>query len=143
MQFDPTLFKWMSFLTGYILPKAYYEKVGAEGFEKAPIGTGPYMVDKFEQNAFVRLKANPNYWGGKPAFETVVDQVRAPMRRAASPRSNPASSQVTLEIPYEEYDRLIAKAGLAGVGHAGVRHRHDLHQRHRRRCSTRTCAWRR
>ena len=62
----------MSFLTGYILPKAYYEKVGAEGFEKAPIGTGPYMVDKFEQNAFVRLKANPNYWGGKPAFENVT-----------------------------------------------------------------------
>ena len=72
MQFDPTLFKWMSFLTGYVLPKAYYEKVGAEGFEKAPIGTGPYMVDKFEQNAFVRLKANPNYWGGKPAFENVT-----------------------------------------------------------------------
>ena len=62
----------MSFLTGYVLPKAYYEKVGAEGFEKAPIGTGPYMVDKFEQNAFVRLKANPNYWGGKPAFDNVT-----------------------------------------------------------------------
>ena len=35
-QFDPTVFKWMAFLTGYILPKAYYEKVGAEGFEKKP-----------------------------------------------------------------------------------------------------------
>ena len=33
LQFEPTLFKWMSFLTGYVLPKAYYEKVGAEGFE--------------------------------------------------------------------------------------------------------------
>ncbi|MFN3606130.1 MAG: ABC transporter substrate-binding protein, partial [Cypionkella sp.] len=32
-QFDPTIFKWMYFLTGYVLPKAYYEKVGAEGFE--------------------------------------------------------------------------------------------------------------
>src|SRR5579883_1691005 len=37
-QFDPTIFKWMAFLTGYILPKAYYTKVGAEGFEKKPIG---------------------------------------------------------------------------------------------------------
>ena len=71
-EFEPVLFKWMSFLTGYVLPKAYYEKVGAEGFEKAPIGTGPYMMEKFERNAFVRLKANPNYWGGKPAFETVI-----------------------------------------------------------------------
>ena len=71
-EFDPTLFKWMAFLTGYVLPKAYYKKVGAEGFEAAPIGTGPYMVEKFERNAFVRLKANPNYWGGKPAFDTVI-----------------------------------------------------------------------
>ena len=35
-RFDPVLFKWMSFLTGYIMPKAYYEKVGAEGFEAEP-----------------------------------------------------------------------------------------------------------
>ncbi len=41
LSFDPTIFKWMAFLTGYVLPKAYYEKVGAEGFEKKPIGTGP------------------------------------------------------------------------------------------------------
>ena len=103
----------MSFLTGYVLPKAYYEKVGAEGFEKAPIGTGPYMVDQFEQNAFLRLKANPNYWGGKPAFENVtIKFVPDAASRVAEIESG--SSQVTLEIPYEEYDRLIAKDGLAG-----------------------------
>ena len=113
VQFDPVYFKWMSFLTGYVLPRAYYEKVGAEGFEKAPIGTGPYMVDKFEQNAFLRLKANPNYWGGKPAFEAVtIKFVPDAASRVAEIESG--SSQVTLEIPYEEYDRLIAKDGLAG-----------------------------
>ena len=62
----------MSFLTGYVMPKKYYEEVGAEGFEAAPIGTGPYMVEKFERNAFVRLKANENYWGGAPEFKTVT-----------------------------------------------------------------------
>src|ERR1700720_3194157 len=35
LEFEPALVKWMGFLTGYVLPKAYYEKVGAEGFEKA------------------------------------------------------------------------------------------------------------
>ena len=114
VQFDPTLFKWMSFLTGYVLPKAYYEKVGAEGFEAKPIGTGPYMVDKFERNAFLRLKANPTYWGGKPAFENVtIKFVPDAASRVAEIESG--SSQVTLEIPYEEYDRLIAKDGLAGT----------------------------
>ncbi len=112
--FDPTLFKWMAFLTGYVLPKAYYEKVGAEGFEKKPIGTGPFMVDAYEGNAFLRLKANPNYWGGKPAFETVVFKfVPDGTSRVAEIESG--SSDVTLEIPYEEYDRLRQKSGLAGV----------------------------
>lgn len=110
-QFDPTIFKWMYFLTGYVLPKEYYTKVGAEGFEKAPIGTGPYMVDKFEQNAFVRLKANANYWGGKPDFETVtIKFVTDAAARVAEIESG--SSHVTLEMPYEEYDRL--KGNLNG-----------------------------
>ncbi len=111
-RFEPTIFKWMYFLTGYVLPKAYYEKVGPEGFEAAPIGTGPYMVDKFERNAFVRLKANANYWGGKPEFETVtIKFVTDAAARVAEIESG--SSHVTLEMPYEEYDRL--KATMNGV----------------------------
>ncbi|MBL9049736.1 MAG: twin-arginine translocation signal domain-containing protein [Tabrizicola sp.] len=103
--FDPTIFKWMYFLTGYVLPKAYYEKVGAEGFEAAPIGTGPYMVEKFERNAFVRLKANESYWGGAPEFKTVtIKFVTDAAARVAEVESG--SSHVTLEMPYEEYDRL-------------------------------------
>jgi peptide/nickel transport system substrate-binding protein len=113
-QYDPVLFKWMAFLTGYVLPKAYFEKVGPEGFEKAPIGSGPYMVDAFERNAFLRLKANPHYWGGKPAIDTVVFKfVTDASARVAELESG--RSDVTLEIPYEEYDRLRKKPGLAGV----------------------------
>ena len=114
VSFDPTLFKWMAFLTGYVLPKAYYEKVGADGFERKPVGTGPYMVDAYEGNAFLRLKANPNYWGGKPPFETVVFKfVTDATSRAAEIESG--SSDITLEIPYEDFDRLKAKPGLAGA----------------------------
>lgn len=115
VQFDPTIFKWMYFLTGYVLPKAYYEKVGAEGFEAAPIGTGPYMVEKFERNAFVRLKANANYWGGKPDFETVTIKF-VPDAAARVAEVESGNSHVTLEMPYEEFDRL--KGGpLQGVAH--------------------------
>ena len=114
VSFEPTLFKWMAFLTGYVLPKAYYEKVGAEGFEKKPVGTGPYMFDAYEGNAYLRLKANPSYWGGKPPFETVVfKSVTDATSRAAEIESG--SSDVTLEIPYEEFDRLKAKPGLKGL----------------------------
>ena len=113
-EYEPTFFKWMSFLTGYVMPKKYYEEVGASGFESAPIGTGPYMVEKFERNAFVRLKANENYWGGAPEFKTVtIKFVTDAASRVAEVESG--NSHVTLEIPYEEFDRLKAKSGLAGA----------------------------
>lgn len=114
LAYDPTIFKWMAFLTGYVLPKAYFEKVGPEGFEANPVGSGPYMVDKFERNAFLRLKANPDYWGEKPGFESVTFKfVTDAASRVAEVESG--SSHVTLEIPYEEFDRLKEKPGLAGT----------------------------
>lgn len=114
LRFDPTIFKWMYFLTGYVLPKHYYERVGADGFEAAPIGTGPYMVERFERNAFVRLRANPNYWGGAPEFETVtIKFVTDAASRVAEIESG--ASHVTLEMPYEEYDRVRARPNVAGT----------------------------
>jgi peptide/nickel transport system substrate-binding protein len=113
-EYEPTFFKWMSFLTGYVMPKKYMEEVGADGFEAAPIGTGPYMVDKFERNAFVRLKANENYWGGAPEFKTVtIKFVTDAASRVAEVESG--NAHVTLEVPYEEFDRLKGKDGLTGI----------------------------
>ena len=113
-EFEPTFFKWMSFLTGYVLPKKYYEEVGAEGFEEAPVGSGPYKVERFERNAFVRLVANEDYWGGAPEFKTVtIKFVTDAASRVAEVESG--NSHVTLEIPYEEFDRLKTKDGLEGV----------------------------
>jgi len=115
-EFEPTLFKWMAFLTGYVLPKKAYTAEGPEGFEAKPIGSGPYMVEKFERNAYIRLKAFPKYWGPKPAFETVVFKfVPDATSRVAEVESG--SSDLTLEVPFEEYDRLTKKSNLAGVAH--------------------------
>ena len=112
-EWEPTLYKWMAFLTGFVLPKAYFEKVGPEGFEKAPIGSGPYKVDAYEQGAYVRLVANDDYWGGKPEYDVVtIKFVTDPSSRVAEIESG--SSDVTFEIPYEEYDRLRERPGLKG-----------------------------
>ncbi len=113
-EYEPTIFKWMSFLTGYVMPKKYYEEVGADGFEAKPIGTGPYMVDKFERNAFVRLKANENYWGGAPEFKTVtIKFVTDASSRTFEVMSG--NAHVTLEMPYEEFDRLKENDGIVGT----------------------------
>lgn len=36
------------------------------------IGTGAYVLERWERNAELRLKANPDHWRGKPAFDSVV-----------------------------------------------------------------------
>ena len=112
-QYVADLFKWMAFLTGYAIPQQHYEKVGAAGFEKQPIGSGPYMVDEFVAGSYVKLKAFDEYWGPKPAFRNVtVKFVTDPSARVAEIESG--KSDITLGIPFEEYDRLKGKPGLAG-----------------------------
>ena len=38
--------------------------------DPTPVGTGPFTMDKFTPQGFT-LKANPTYWGGKPAVSKV------------------------------------------------------------------------
>lgn len=112
-QYEADIVPWMAFLTAYVLPQKYYEKVGAEGFEAKPIGSGPYAVEEFVRNSYVKLKAFPQYWGAKPAFETVIFKfVPDATSRVAEVESG--SSDIAVEVPYDEFDRLKAKPGLAG-----------------------------
>lgn len=103
----------LTFLGCYLLPSKYYEKVGPEGFERQPIGSGPYMFDRYERGSFLRLKAFKDYWGGKPEFETVIFKfvTDAPSRIAEMERG---TSDATFDIPYEEYDQLLKKDRIAG-----------------------------
>ena len=56
----------------YIVPESIWSKVGDPGKYAAanPVGTGPYTVSQFNSQG-ITLKANPSYWGGKPAVSTV------------------------------------------------------------------------
>jgi peptide/nickel transport system substrate-binding protein len=93
-ELDPSFFKWMAFLTGYVLPKAYHEKVGAAGFEKKPVGSGPYQVDEFVPGSHMRLRAFKDYYGLKPAFETVVVKFTTdPSARVAELESDAPTSR--------------------------------------------------
>ena len=55
-----------------IVPKAYMEKVGVDGFVKAPIGSGPFAFDRGALDDQVVLKRNDAYWAGPAKLGQVV-----------------------------------------------------------------------
>ncbi len=68
---------WPGFFTGArnalisIAPKAYYEKVGAEAFQKAPVGTGPFKLSDIKAGEWTEFAANESYWDGAPKVKSV------------------------------------------------------------------------
>ncbi len=72
---------WPDFLTfygttatgaGWVVPKKYVEKVGDDGFKKAPIGAGPYKFVSMTPGIELTLEAFEGYWRKVPAVKRVV-----------------------------------------------------------------------
>src|SRR6266498_3446604 len=57
---------------GWIVPKKYVEKVGDEGFKKAPIGAGPYRFVSFKPGVELVMEANEQYWRKAPSVKRLV-----------------------------------------------------------------------
>ncbi|QOL80981.1 ABC transporter substrate-binding protein [Pseudooceanicola spongiae] len=61
----------LAYPTGLIVSPAAVEKFGAD-FGRNPSGTGPFSFAEWKSNEHVILNANPDYWDGAPATETLV-----------------------------------------------------------------------
>lgn len=46
-----------------------------EKLNTEPVGTGPFVLDGYEEGIFVRYAANPDYWGGRPAIDDLVFEI--------------------------------------------------------------------
>lgn len=56
---------------GYIISKAHYEAVGADGYLKEPIGTGAYKFVSAVSGDTVTLEAFPDYWKGEAPIKNI------------------------------------------------------------------------
>jgi peptide/nickel transport system substrate-binding protein len=72
---------WPDFLTFYatpatgaawIVPKRYVERVGDDGFKRAPVGAGPYKLVSFAPGVEVVMEANEAYWRKVPSVKRLV-----------------------------------------------------------------------
>jgi peptide/nickel transport system substrate-binding protein len=73
--------EWPDFMTFYgtsatgaawIVPRKYVEKVGEDGFKKAPIGAGPYRVVSFTPGVELVMEAFEGYWRKVPSVKRLV-----------------------------------------------------------------------
>jgi peptide/nickel transport system substrate-binding protein len=89
-------------LTG-IIPKNYYEEVGAKGFQAKPIGTGPFKLADMKPGEWSKFEANEQYWGGVPKVKTVTKKlVGEPFTRYAMLERNEADIVMGLTGPLLE-----------------------------------------
>jgi len=101
----PTAPKTLAFLSAYILPKAYIEKVGIDGFIRQPIGAGPYRLVNYQRGSRLTLEAFDRYWGGTPPIARVtVEIVPDASARVAAVESGRVDASV--QIPVREVNRL-------------------------------------
>ena len=62
-------------------------------------GSGPYVIQSVDRTSQIVLKANPNYWGPKPAYSTVILRNAPPATQALDVQDGQA--QLALDIPSE------------------------------------------
>jgi peptide/nickel transport system substrate-binding protein len=57
---------------GWIVPKAYYERVGPDGFKERPIGAGPFRLVRQQAGTELEFEAFEGYWARPPRVKTII-----------------------------------------------------------------------
>jgi peptide/nickel transport system substrate-binding protein len=117
---------WPDFLTfyagatgaGWIVPRKYVERVGDDGFKKAPIGAGPYRFVSFTPGVEIVLEAFDAYWRKSPTVKRLVFKVipDEATRLAALKRGE---VDIAYSIRGELADELVRTPGLSLKAPAG------------------------
>src|SRR5213594_988672 len=121
---------WPDFLTfyaspatgaGWIVPKKYVEKVGDDGFKKAPVGAGPYKFVSFNPGVELVLEAFEGYWRKVPfvkrlVFRSMPDETT----RAAALKAGDVDIVHLLSGPTAEEDKRSPGLRLAAAKPPGV-----------------------
>lgn len=70
----------------WIMSPTSFEQLGKDTFSKQPVGTGPFVIDRFEQDVVVKYKKFDGYWqAGKPYLDGLEFHIiQDPMIASAS-----------------------------------------------------------
>jgi dipeptide transport system substrate-binding protein len=90
-----------------------------EQVDFVPVGTGPFQFVAYQKDAVIRYKANPDYWAGKAAIDTLIyaitpdASVRYQKLKAGECQVMPFPNPADLKAMKEDKDiNLLQKEGL-------------------------------
>jgi len=116
---------WPDFMTFYgtsatgaawVVPKKYVEKVGDDGFKRAPVGAGPYKFVSFTPGVELVLEANEQYWRKVPNVKRLVlRSVTEESTRAAMLKRGEADIAYLFQGPIAEEIRRDPKLKLVAA----------------------------
>jgi peptide/nickel transport system substrate-binding protein len=118
---DPLFAARTAYYAGQIMPKAYFERVGADGFNAKPIGTGPVKFTSWVKDDRLVLDANRDYWGGKIDVDQIIFR---PLSELASRMAALLKGEVDIitKIPPDQMDRVAngPNTKIEGVLYGGL-----------------------
>ncbi|MDP0926157.1 ABC transporter substrate-binding protein [Paracoccus onubensis] len=110
---DPILLNRISRIGSGIVPKAYVDEVGWEGFSQKPIGTGPFKVVEWLRDDRIIMEGFDEHWRGAPAWDRLIHRTIP----EASTRVGELISggvDIATNIPSQDRDRVEG----SGIAHA-------------------------
>src|SRR5207247_6114701 len=121
---------WPDFMTfygtpataaGIVLPRKYFESVGADGFKQKPIGAGPYRFASQRPGIEIVLEANPSYWRHAPYVRKLtMKSVPDSTTRLAMLRSGETDYALFLDGPEAQTLKGDARYKLVDTRHASI-----------------------
>lgn len=111
---DPAILKRIATPWGsWIISAKYFQEVGFEEFNRNPVGTGPFKLNKYSTNEIV-LEVFNNYWGEKPnaskIIYSIIPEISARITALVNGEQDIICAIPPDQIPsLERYDNLVVK----------------------------------
>jgi peptide/nickel transport system substrate-binding protein len=102
----------------YILPEHIWGKLSPSKITKYAaedgVGSGPWTLDEFKHGQYVRMKVNPNYWGGQRPIDEIVYRIfnNADAMVAALDKGE---IDAAFNVPSEAFNRVSSTKGIVGI----------------------------
>jgi len=108
---EPVLLSRLSRIGSSILPKHHIDVVGWDGFNQAPIGTGPFKFVQWIRDDRLILEAFDDHWRGRPAWDRLIHR-RIPEDSTRVAELLTGGVHIATNIPPQDAGRVEANANV-------------------------------